>query len=233
MYNVDIICQVLMEGRALPSRFQNLTKVEVDNLSLSAKTFFFADIIRRRYKMIEQNIGSEEVQNLLDKFEDVDKGWNSKCVKNELQNTYYQWLNDASKWTTFITLTFSQECSEEVAIRYFRRLVQVLNKRVYGKHYVRYVGHSYFNYVLGIESKLSRDVVHFHVLVDRPVDYNFIHSWWGLSCGHAWIEKIRKNDKALHYVTKYICKGGDQNISVFLKAKFKLLDTMPSYWQET
>lgn len=175
--------------------------------------------------------GRLSVGELLERYDDLDDGWRSYLVKSEMQQVYYEWLAAVSHWKSFITLTFKDEKPPDVAMAFYRRLVQVLNKRVFGNRYVRKVGHSYFNYVLGMEFKLSRDVCHFHILVDKPIDYAFIHAWWGMAAGMAWISKVNDREKALFYVTKYVCKGGDSNINVYLQAKEKVPDPLPLYWE--
>lgn len=170
------------------------------------------------------------VGEILEKYDDIDEGWKSRQVKNELQQVYYEWLSSAAQWKSFITLTFKDERTHDVAFSYYKRLIQVLNKRLFGNHYVRKVGHCYFNYVVGMEFTLSREVCHFHVLVDQPVNYELIHSWWGCAAGMAWISKVESQEKALYYVTKYVCKGGDENIQVYLKSRHKTPVDPPLWW---
>jgi len=163
---------------------------------------------------------------------EIDESWQSYAVKNELHEEYYKWLSELRNWVNFISLTFRDEKPPDVAFCFYRRLVQILNKRLYGNNYTRKVGHSYFNYVIGMEFKLSREVCHFHVLVDKSVDFDLLHTWWNAAAGWAWVDQIKDKEKALHYVTKYVCKGGDQNINWFLSAKDKLPAKIPVWWKD-
>lgn len=95
-----------------------------------------------------------------------------------------------------------------MANKLFKRLVATLNEDVFGDHYTRYVGHSYFSYVVGIEYQ-KRDVIHFHVLIDRPVYYLRIHTLWNAWAGFGWTEIVKDLDKVVNYVSKYIVKGGE------------------------
>ena len=184
-------------------------------------------------RTVAMGIERPSVGELLEGFENLEDGMRSYMVKHEMQQVYYEWLSAAATWKTFITLTFKDEKPPDVANAFYRRLVQVLNKRLFGERYVRKVGHSYFNYILGMEFKLSRDVCHFHVLVDQPIDYQLLHSWWGMAAGISWISKVKDRSKALYYVTKYVCKGGDENIEVFLTAKHKLPENLPVWWRDS
>lgn len=170
------------------------------------------------------------VGELLARFDDLDEGWRSLLVRKELQQVYYEWLSTAAHWRSFITLTFKNERPPDVAYKYLLRLIQVANKDAFGKNYVQKVGHSYFNYLVGMEFQ-RRDVVHFHMLVDRPVHYELIHHWWNLAAGFVWIDgNIKDLEATLRYVTKYVCKSGDQNVNMFLKAKNKAPATLPAWW---
>jgi hypothetical protein len=149
--------------------------------------------------------------------------WRSKVAKEQITQEYITWLSHIKDWRHFLTLTFENPRETEVAYKYFLRLVQILNKEAFGKNYTRIVGHSYFNYVVGMEWQKKRDipVIHFHVLADSFLDYAKIHEWWELACGWAWIDQIRDVAAATNYVLKYVMKTGEQNIQLFLKANPK------------
>jgi hypothetical protein len=178
----------------------------------------------------EHERGALVISDMLAAHDNVREGWQSPGVKNEIHQVYYDWLSRAAEWTTFITLTFKDVKPPDQAYKCWTLLVRVLNQRAFGSHYTEKVGHSYFNYIVGIESTKSRDVVHFHVLIDKPVDYKLVHSWWNKVAGFAWIERIKDKDKALHYVTKYCLKAGEDNVRFFLKSKGKTPDPLPGWW---
>jgi hypothetical protein len=65
---------------------------------------------------------------------------------------------------------------------------------------------------VGLEYQ-RRDVVHFHVLVDRPLDFSFVHATWGDRCGFSWIDTdLKDRSKVIGYVCKYVCKGGQIDV---------------------
>jgi len=62
------------------------------------------------------------------------------------------WIASRIDWKVFYgTLAFRDPREPDVANRYWRRLVKILNCEAFGNHYVRRVGHSYISYVLAIE----------------------------------------------------------------------------------
>jgi len=128
--------------------------------------------------------------------------------RSEITDQWVRWLADQRDWSTFITLTFKDPIGQEEALEAWRRLVRTLNKQVVGDHYTRIVKHSYFSYCLGIERQL-RGCLHFHVIVDRPFDFQLLHRYWNKAAGWAWIDKINDRDGAVEYLTKYITKRGE------------------------
>ena len=147
--------------------------------------------------------------------------------KLELQNSYVDFVMGLAQWKSFITLTFRDPVGGDVAFAKFRSLVKVLNRKLFGNHYSRKVCHSYFSYCLGVEYQ-RRDVIHFHVLVDRPVDYQLIQSWWNAAAGFVWIDKIDQVAACVSYVTKYMTKDGE----VFLYKSTSVLTPLkrPIWW---
>lgn len=120
-----------------------------------------------------------------------------------LQAAECEWLANEKRWTSFWTLTCRDPRPVDVVEHYFRRLIQILNIGAYGKYYPKKVGHSYFSYVRAVEYQ-KRDVVHFHVLVDEPVDYSYIHRWWRKALGFVWIDWTLDSRSTIDYVTKEI-----------------------------
>jgi len=136
--------------------------------------------------------------------------------KQDIAQAYIEWLTGAASWRSFLTLTYRDPVHPETAMRDLRRLIRRLNEDMYGKRYRRRVGHSYFSYVVGVEYQV-RDVLHFHMLVDEYVDYDFIHGYWGKAHGFAWIEPVTDSQGAIRYVTKYVFKDG--HVVPFLREK--------------
>lgn len=110
-----------------------------------------------------------------------------------------------------LTLTFDQKrrgkVSRDQALWWQRRLVDLLNRRMGGVQYRRKWSHSYFGYVVGVEHHRS-GVAHLHMCVDKWIDFKFVHHWWNLLCGYAWINGRFKDDPEamLRYVLKYVVK---------------------------
>lgn len=125
-----------------------------------------------------------------------------------LRDEYAGFVMGLAHWKSFVTLTFRDPVGGDVAMSKFYQLIQLLNRRLYGKQYTRFVHHCYFSYCLGIEYQ-RRDVIHFHVLVDKPIDFQLIHSWWNAVAGFAWITPPDDLAAVVSYVTKYVVKDGD------------------------
>jgi hypothetical protein len=139
---------------------------------------------------------------------------NSKLYKEYLSEVTAEWLGSQTVWTTFITFTFKDEVTQESAIRALRRFIRLANEIQYGNNYTRKVSHSYFQYACGLERQ-ERGVIHFHMCIDRPINYQWVHTYWGMHHGFAWIEKITDQHKSLSYCLKYAVKDGD--LFIYLK----------------
>ena len=162
-------------------------------------------------------------------FDHPSDAWDSREIKKTIRKEWSEWLSKKN-WCVFLTLTFRNETSEETAIKLFRLLVRYLNEEVYGKHYTHYVDHSYFSYVVGIEYQI-REVIHFHALMDRPVDFLLINRLWNAWAGFAKPEVIKNNEHAVYYVTKYAAKCGQMEPPFFAK-KIYIPVFLPYWWKE-
>jgi len=156
--------------------------------------------------------GLTVVEQQVSLCEDTFKAWESRLVKEAMAGEMAEFIAGMADWKNFWTLTFEKEKTADVTKSLFLWMVKELNKNVYGKNYTNKVGHSYFQYVAGIE-KQSRDVYHLHVLADQPINYDLIHALWGDRCGFAWIDgNLRDTGKVVNYVCKYVVKGGDLEV---------------------
>jgi len=131
----------------------------------------------------------------------------------ELREVTSKWISERFDWKVFGTLTFREPIEPDIADNFWRKLVQVLNHDAFGKHYVRRVGHSYFSYVLAMEYQ-KREVVHFHFLADKPINYDLLHSFWETAAGFAWVERAKDKQALSIYVSKYILKQSSK-VSLF------------------
>lgn len=171
---------------------------------------------------------SQEFQNLLEESDSPLDVWTSRLGRAARQEATRDWLATAKAWKLFLTLTFKNPIGPEPAFQIWRRLVRILNHKSFGRHYTRIVQHSYFSYVLGIEFQ-RRDVVHFHALVDKPLNFDLVHRWWNRAAGFAWIDQIQNRDKAIHYVTKYVTKGGE--LKTYAAKTERMPKPLPIWWK--
>jgi hypothetical protein len=125
-----------------------------------------------------------------------------------ISEAWIELTSGARDWSTFWSLTFRDEVSNETALNTWRRLVRSLNIEAMGKTYTRKVGHSYFPYLLGVERQ-TRGVLHFHVVTARPIDFHLVHTLWNYMAGFALLKRITDREGAVKYVCKYAVKGGD------------------------
>jgi len=140
----------------------------------------------------------------------------STVAEQELFLEWVSFVNNLSEWVVFVTLTYKDECPypDKAWMNYYA-LIADLNRRMFGKNYTRKVGHSYFSYAVAMEYQ-KRDVPHFHFLADQYIDFNYIHTAWGMKHGFAYIEKIKNSRNVCHYLAKYLLKGGE--VSVYKKS---------------
>jgi len=148
-----------------------------------------------------------------ERCDDQSEIWEGRASKREQRKAYVRWLIGLAQWSSMISLTFEEEKPVDSAKAWYRKLVRELNESLLGKRYRRIVGESYFSYAMGLEYQ-SRGVPHFHVIVDRPVDFALIHERWGNWVGFAWTDVIKNPVKATRYVVKYAVKHGELDVYV-------------------
>jgi len=146
-----------------------------------------------------------------------------------LQMHYGEWVARLSDWKTFLTLTFNYNVSEESADKAWRNLVRMLNRDLIGRHYTRYVKHSYFGYVKVLETTKA-DRYHIHALIDRPVNYSLIHDVWNQYSGFAKTEIINDLSRATNYLCKYVMK--EQDFQVYIPDKIWQPKVKPWWWND-
>ena len=158
----------------------------------------------------------------------AERGWDSRQVREILSSETSSWVSGLANWTTFVTLTFREDKFPDVAKSLFQWFVRINNTHAFGKHYVRKVRHSYFSYAVGLEYQ-RREVVHFHALIDKPLDFSYVHATWGDRCGFAWIDTdLKDKKKVIDYVSKYVLKGGQ--IDVYKAKGDYAPQILPSWW---
>jgi len=122
------------------------------------------------------------------------------------------------EWQWFCTLTFRDFVHPESADKRFRTLISKLNRKLFGPRWSKKPSETVF-WARGIEYQ-KRDVLHFHALIGCPgIDldsYTIRRHWadkWNEMAGFARIKKIRSAKEAARYVTKYVTKGGQIDLS--------------------
>jgi hypothetical protein len=155
-----------------------------------------------------------------------------------LSQVWGSYVENFAKWQTFLTLTFEQadrthEVTPTEAQFNFRRLVQVLNTDLYGHHYTRIVGHSYFAYALAFEPHKS-GLLHMHALMDNRTNWSLIMRYWQgdkrpFHFGIANISKVNDAKQSAKYLCKYITKGGD--VILYKPEKVKEPKFKPAWFQ--
>lgn len=157
-------------------------------------------------------------------------------MDENLVQSYADWLMYKAQWKTLLTLTFdrkdkSHPVTKTEADFSWRRLVQELNRDLYGKQYVRKVGHCYFPYVYATE-QASWGLLHAHVLAGGWLNYSLIIENWYKHCGYVDIEKVTDVEKSVKYVSKYCVKGGSVDVYIPKKEvepKFKPMWYIPNF----
>jgi len=171
----------------------------------------------------------QDFEELVDRFDHASDIWDSKIARKYLTEQNILWILSLADWKVSLTLTFRDEKPNDVAVAYFKRLVRELNKGVFGKKYTKIVNHSYFSYAYGTEYQ-RRDVIHFHVIIDKPVDFKKIHTLWNDWAGFAWTDIINSKYDCVRYIAKYNLKGGQ--VEVYRAKKDYLPRVLPSWWDE-
>ena len=135
-----------------------------------------------------------------------------------IREGWESYTKDLATWQWFVTLTFRDIVTTDQLDHCWRYLVQRLNADLFGNHYTRITGHSYFAYAMGIEAQ-KRGALHAHVLIDRPINLTLLHALWGAMAGFAWVKPVTDQDGAISYLSKYVTKGGE--IAVYKPVKVK------------
>jgi hypothetical protein len=130
-------------------------------------------------------------------------------LSKRLMWQYVDWLDEVFHPITMVTLTFKDDrVVEEKAWGMFKKWIDAINTEVQGKHYKREWKHSYFGYVVAAEYQ-SREVIHYHVLIDNWFPWEFASRYWWKWGGFIKIKKIKNVPGAIRYTLKYLMKSGN------------------------
>lgn len=130
-----------------------------------------------------------------------------------LRNAWSDYVATFAEWKSFWSLTFADrdrthDVTRSEAEFLWRRLVQSLNADLFGNHYTRIVGHSYFSYALAFEFQ-KRGTLHMHALVDRRTNWELANRLWRRMAGIIKIKTVEDVQGVSRYISKYVTKGGD------------------------
>lgn len=125
-------------------------------------------------------------------------------------------------WQWFATFTFRDAIHPEAADKKFRYWVRLLNERNVGPQHMRPNKQARCaQWVRGLEWQ-KRDVVHYHALIgnlppfgsDRVEREGWAATWAGLdNGGFAYIKPVGETGGVVGYVSKYVAKGGQIDLS--------------------
>jgi hypothetical protein len=151
----------------------------------------------------------------------------STTDKQLLCKQWETYVRGFADWKLFATLTFRDFVTRDQSEHMFRMMVQILNQDLYGNHYMRIVGHSYFSYVVGYEYQ-KRGALHLHALIDQRVNFDLLHPIWNKMAGWCWVEPVTDLQKVVSYISKYVVKDGD--LWVWKQHKFKMPSFVPMWF---
>lgn len=130
------------------------------------------------------------------------------------------WVDFLSRyrWDWFCTLTFRDSIHPEAADKRFRVWVGKLNRLLFGPRWHLKLADTVY-WCRGLELQ-RRGVIHFHALIGcRTKDLNHFavrNHWssvWRELAGFAQVQCVRDATEALGYLTKYVSKGGEIDLS--------------------
>jgi hypothetical protein len=137
-------------------------------------------------------------------------------AKSPLQTAWIEFLQRfPMQW--FCTMTFKHHVHPEAADKLWRVWVSKLNRSLYGvRWYQRPECGIYWIRALELQ---KREVIHYHALVGDVQDMNasarrlrWMDEWFRLA-GIARIEAIESDAAVSAYVSKYVTKGGEIELS--------------------
>jgi hypothetical protein len=94
-------------------------------------------------------------------------------------------------------------------------IVENLNKELYGYHYKRNIGHSYFSYLLGIEPHRS-GLLHMHAVTSHRTNWRLARQLYQggkkLNVGTIEIKPIDDLERDIRYAIKYVTKNDGEPV---------------------
>ena len=141
-------------------------------------------------------------------------------ARSRLRAAYADFL-ERYEWQWLATLTFQDNVHPEAARKKYGRWIDWVNRRAHGRRYRRWTKGVYWALATELQ---KRGVIHFHALLADAEDLNLRVSrkdarnrWYEIE-GIARIDPITHGLGAVtNYVSKYVVKGGDLELSESLK----------------
>ena len=140
--------------------------------------------------------------------------------RKAIQKEYATWLAEFN-WQWFVTLTFRYPPHPEQAKKYFLKWIHWINRKLYNNRY--YKTSTGIFWVLALEYHKS-GVIHFHALLGDIEDLNLklsrkdARNKWYQIAGLGRVDPIDdKLGAVTNYVSKYIVKGGEIELSPSLR----------------
>lgn len=142
-------------------------------------------------------------------------------LPESLRDAWGTWLGK-QPWDLFVTLTSEKQTHPEAMLKRFRYCMHKASDHVYGRNWDR--RGTGLQWVVGIE-RTKRGWPHCHAVVAFPscdirgpsgrgiFDLGYWQKWMSDTGGHAWLQIPRSEDAVVSYVTKYVTKDGDLELS--------------------
>lgn len=128
------------------------------------------------------------------------------------------------RWDWFLTLTFRDHIHPEAADKRFRYFASKLNRTLFGPRWHTKPSTAIY-WCRGLELQ-RRGVVHFHALMGcraKELNHHALRQYWANAwrdmAGFARIERVRSASDAASYLTKYVSKGGEIDLSANLASQ--------------
>jgi len=143
------------------------------------------------------------------------------ALKSSLRGAWGDWIG-RQPWDLFVTLTSEDRTHPEAMLKRFRYCMAKASDHVYGRNWDR--RGDGLQWVVGIERHLSGNP-HCHAVVRFPMvdirgadgraifDLGYWQQRFTDTGGFAWLELPRSEQAVVNYVTKYIVKDGDLELS--------------------
>ena len=146
-----------------------------------------------------------------------------------LREAWGEWIG-RQPWHLFVTLTSEKQTHPEAMSKRFRYCMKHVEEHVYGRRREP-AGHT-LQWVVGQE-RTKQGWPHCHAVVRFPnvpeagsdyvpqniFDLGYWQKWMTDTGGFAWLELPKSQQACVNYVSKYISKGGDLELSRSLADK--------------